>query len=99
MSSQTAGTATPGLRVVESKLMPPRVHPGTLRRARLFELLDGERARAGLTVVDAGVGYGKTTLVRTWCVERPEPVIWMTLDPADDGTPSADVPRGPRCAD
>jgi hypothetical protein len=64
--------------------MPPRVHPGTVRRARLFELLDGERARAGLTVVDAGVGYSKTTLVRTWCVERPEPVIWMTLDPADD---------------
>ena len=37
-----------------------------------------------LTVLDAGVGYGKTTLVRSWCIERPEPVIWMTLDPADD---------------
>ena len=30
------------------------------------------------------VGYGKTTLLRSWCTERPEPVIWMTLDAADD---------------
>jgi LuxR family maltose regulon positive regulatory protein len=64
--------------------MPPRVHAGTLRRARLFELLDAEGASTGLTVVAAGVGYGKTTLVRSWCVERPEPVIWITLDRADD---------------
>ena len=39
---------------------------------------------AALTVVDAAVGYGKTMLLRSWCAERPEPVIWLTLDPADD---------------
>ena len=33
---------------------------------------------------ERGVGYGKTTLVRSWCAERPEPVIWITLDAADD---------------
>ena len=61
----------------------PRVHAGTLRRARLFDLLDDVHG-AALTVLDASVGYGKTTLLRSWCAERAEPVIWMTLDGSDD---------------
>jgi LuxR family transcriptional regulator, maltose regulon positive regulatory protein len=69
--------------VIEPKLMLPRVHAGMLRRTRLLEMLDAHGA-SSLTVLDAGVGYGKTTLVRSWCIERPEAVIWMTLDPADD---------------
>ena len=69
--------------MIEPKLMPPRVHPGMLRRGRLLQMLDDD-AGASFTVVNAAVGYGKTTLVRSWCIERPEPVIWMTLDPADD---------------
>jgi ATP/maltotriose-dependent transcriptional regulator MalT len=69
--------------VIEPKLMLPRVHPGTLRRGRLLEMLDGDGTSA-LTVLDAGVGYGKTTLVRSWCAEHPAAVIWMTLDAADD---------------
>ncbi len=83
MSSPTAQIDAPGLRVIEPKLMPPRVHPGVLRRARLLEMLDDD-AGASLTVLNAAVGYGKTTLVRSWCVERPEAVIWVTLDSADD---------------
>jgi len=71
------------LRVIEPKLMLPRVHAGMLRRTRLLEMLDDHGASV-LTVLDAGVGYGKTTLVRSWCIERAEPVIWLTLDPADD---------------
>ena len=63
--------------MIEPKLMLPRVHPGMLRRARLIEMLDDHGASA-LTVLDAGVGYGKTTLMRSWCIERSEPVIWMT---------------------
>ena len=83
MSSASAQMDGLGLRVIEPKLMPPRIHPGMLRRARLLEML-GDEAGASLTVLNAAVGYGKTTLVRSWCVERPEAVIWMTLDPADD---------------
>ncbi len=83
MSSQTAEAAAQRLRVIEPKLLLPRVHPGTLRRARLLETLDSAGG-SSLTVVDGGVGYGKTTLVRSWCAERPEAVIWMTLDAADD---------------
>ena len=83
MSTQTAETVPPTLRAIEPKLMLPRVHPGMLRRARLHEMLDRDPG-AALTMVDAAVGYGKTTLLRSWCIERPEPVIWMTLDAADD---------------
>ena len=83
MSIQKAEMVAPALPVIESKLMLPRVHAGTLRRARLFELLDDVDG-AALTVLDASVGYGKTTLLRSWCAERAEPVIWMTLDGSDD---------------
>ena len=83
MSTQTAEVVAPALPVIESKLMLPRVHAGTLRRARLLELLDDVDG-AALTVLDAPVGYGKTTLLRSWCAERAEPVIWMTLDGSDD---------------
>jgi LuxR family transcriptional regulator, maltose regulon positive regulatory protein len=83
VSTKTAEMVTPALRVIEPKLMLPRVHAGMLRRTRLLEMLDDHGASV-LTVLDAGVGYGKTTLVRSWCIERSEPVIWMTLDPADD---------------
>ena len=54
-----------------------------LRRARLLEMLDDDAA-GSFTVLNAAVGYGKTTLVRSWCVERPEAVIWLTLDSVDD---------------
>ena len=54
-----------------------------LRRARLLEMLDDD-ATGSFTVLNAAVGYGKTTLVRSWCVERPEAVIWLTLDSVDD---------------
>jgi LuxR family transcriptional regulator, maltose regulon positive regulatory protein len=72
-----------GLGVIEPKLIPPRVHAGTLRRDRLLRLL-GDHPATPLTMLNAGVGYGKTTLVRSWCVERPEAVIWVSLDAADD---------------
>ena len=69
--------------VIESKIALPRVQPGMLRRSRLLEIVDGGGG-AAFTVVNAPVGYGKTTLLRLWCIERPEAVIWMTLDAADD---------------
>jgi LuxR family maltose regulon positive regulatory protein len=82
MSSDAADRDAPGLQVIEPKLLPPRVHSGMLRRGRLLEVLN--RGAASLTVLSAAVGYGKTSLARSWVTERPEPVIWLTLDAADD---------------
>jgi len=83
VSSRTEPAGARRLGVSEPKLLLPRVHAGTVRRARLLELLD-KGSGSPLTVLDAGVGYGKTTLLRSWCAERPEPVIWLTLDAGDD---------------
>ena len=82
MSSQATHRGR-SIGVIEPKIALPRLQPGMLRRSRLLELVDGGGG-AALTVVNAPVGYGKTTLLRLWCIERPEPVIWMTLDEADD---------------
>ena len=54
-----------------------------MRRRRLLEMVDSDGG-AALMVVNAALGYGKTTLLRLWCIERPEAVVWMTLDAADD---------------
>ena len=83
MSSQRGPISGPHLGVIEAKIALPRLQPGMLRRPRLLEMVDGNGG-AALTVVDAPVGYGKTTLLRLWCIERAEAVVWMTLDAADD---------------
>ena len=81
----TPQAAQPGgsIGVIEPKIALPRLQPGMLRRSRLLEMVDVDGGAAA-TVVNAPVGYGKTTLLRLWCIERPEAVIWMTLDAADD---------------
>ena len=81
MSSERAELGR-SIGVIESKIAPPRLQPGMLRRSRLLELVDGDGG-AAVAVINAPVGYGKTTLLQLWCAERPEPVIWMTLDAAD----------------
>ena len=81
--ARTAETDGPRLRVIEPKLMLPRIQSATLRRAHLLAML-GSDSGAAVTVISAPVGYGKTTLLRSWCVERSEAVIWLTLDAADD---------------
>ncbi len=83
MGAVTVEGGSAGVRVAEAKLLPPRLHPGVVVRRALFELLD-QHVERPLTLVRAGVGYGKTTLVRSWCAERPEPVMWVTLDAADN---------------
>ena len=52
ISSEAAQIAGPCFRVIEPKLMPPRVYPGTLRRARLLEML-GDDGAGSLTVLNA----------------------------------------------
>jgi LuxR family maltose regulon positive regulatory protein len=83
VSSQTAQTARLGLQLIEPELALPRVQPGMLRRPHVLVMIEDDGGVA-LTVVDASVGYGKTTLLRLWCIERPEAVVWMTLDAVDD---------------
>jgi len=72
------------LPLLEAKLARPRLRPGLIPRARLFDALD-RLADSELTVISGPAGSGKTVLVSSWLAERPELAsAWATLDPSDD---------------
>jgi LuxR family maltose regulon positive regulatory protein len=76
--------------LLQPKLQRPRVPRYYLPRPRLIERLD-EGAQGPLTLVCAGAGYGKTTLVCSWIESRAarngqlghEHIIWLSLDERD----------------
>ena len=85
MSRQTA-PAAPALAVpalIETKLGPPRARPGFVERPRLLGSIDGF-ASAALTLVDAPVGFGKTSLVESWRARAGGAVAWVSLEAADN---------------
>jgi ATP/maltotriose-dependent transcriptional regulator MalT/DNA-binding SARP family transcriptional activator len=68
--------------VIGAKLLPPAARPEHLARPRLFErLASGLDARA--TVVVAGAGYGKSTLVARFLDASGIDGVWYALDPTD----------------
>lgn len=54
---------------------------GEISRPRLLARLDEAAAAGRLTVLVAGAGYGKTTLLRSWTSSRP--TAWVALGPDD----------------
>ncbi len=69
--------------LAEAKLAPPRVRSGVLDRPRIRQALDGCRD-AGLALVAAPAGYGKTTAVRAWCAGLDAALAWVTFDAGDN---------------
>ncbi|TDW21820.1 LuxR C-terminal-related transcriptional regulator [Kribbella kalugense] len=61
--------------LVETKLYRPRSRQGLVERPRLLQK-DG----AGLTLVSAPAGFGKTTLVSAWAAEN---AAWVSLEASD----------------
>jgi ATP/maltotriose-dependent transcriptional regulator MalT/DNA-binding SARP family transcriptional activator len=59
---------------------------GEIRRPRLNARLDEATAVGRLTLVIAGAGYGKSSLLRSWAATAPG-VAWHTIGP-DDVRPS-----------
>lgn len=57
-----------------------------VQRARLLEQLDGAITHR-LTVISAGAGWGKTTLLSAWARRRSPPVAWLALDALDNHAP------------
>ncbi len=71
--------------LVTTKLRPPRTRPNLVARPRLRGALDrGEGCR--LTLVSAPAGFGKTTLLAEWLMERSEgeAVAWVSLEGSDN---------------
>ncbi|MEU4691516.1 LuxR C-terminal-related transcriptional regulator [Actinoplanes sp. NPDC023714] len=57
---------------------PPAIAEPHLVRPRLHRLLD-EGVQRAVTTVQAGPGWGKTTLAAGWAGSRSQPVAWLTL--------------------
>ena len=67
--------------IVSTKLYKPVARPQTVSRQRLLGLLDTGRSRK-LTLVSAGAGYGKSTVVGLWAQDLAN-VAWVSLDRGD----------------
>ena len=79
------------MQLLRTKLQRPRVPRHFVPRPRLVERLD-QGSQGPLTLVCAGAGYGKTTLVSAWIegltvggggVTPPLPSAWISLDERD----------------
>jgi LuxR family transcriptional regulator, maltose regulon positive regulatory protein len=77
--------ARPGPRrtVLRTQLVAPPPRPHALPRASLTERLDAVSAPGRLTLVVAGAGWGKTTLVASWIRAEPGPAAWFSVDATD----------------
>jgi LuxR family maltose regulon positive regulatory protein len=72
--------------LVKTKLRVPRTRPNLVERPRLHELLDRGEGRK-LTLVSDPAGFGKTTLLVEWLVERSgngRSGVWLSLDGSDN---------------
>ena len=72
-----------GVVFLESKLHAPPERREWVNRE---DLVDGLLASADTSIIliDAPVGYGKTTLVSQWMAVDPRPFAWVTLDRLDN---------------
>lgn len=68
--------------VAPQRLRPPTLRTDGIPRVGLLETLVS--ADVPLVVVEAGAGYGKTTLLRQWVDADPRSVAWLGLDTADN---------------
>lgn len=69
-----------------AKLQPPRLLGPLLQRPRLRARLQ-EGIQRPFTVIQAGAGYGKSTLVAAFLAERDEPFAWYSLSDRDADLP------------
>lgn len=68
---------------LESKLHAPPVRREWVTRKDLVEDLVAATDKS-VVLIDAPVGYGKTTLVAQWKAVDPRPFAWVTLDRLDN---------------
>src|SRR5205085_12581322 len=74
---RSAGMAGPG--VLRTRLLPPRLPPGCLPRPKLVaRVVEGLQGR--LVAVEAGAGYGKSTLLAQALERVGAPWVWLSCD-------------------
>src|ERR1700759_5563517 len=75
--------ARPAFDLVASKLRPPQIRSGTVRRSPLIERL-AAGDRCPIVSVVAPAGYGKTTLLAQWAERPGRAVAWISVDERDN---------------
>lgn len=75
--------ARPAFDLVASKLRPPQIRSGTVRRSPLIERLAADD-RCPVVSVVAPAGYGKTTLLAQWAERTGRAVAWISVDERDN---------------
>jgi len=83
MIQQPPDSSNNPLNLLRTKLFIPRPHPDLVDRLRLKQQLN-RVFEARLTVISAPAGYGKTTLLGKWILERNLDVAWISLDERDN---------------
>jgi LuxR family transcriptional regulator, maltose regulon positive regulatory protein len=84
--SHGAAVGRGGSDLVVTKLSPPRSAPGAIERPRLMAALTAGVSRR-LALVQAPLGYGKTTLLSEWWQRIPRQgaiVAWLTLEDSEN---------------
>jgi LuxR family maltose regulon positive regulatory protein len=77
-------TPQPIKEILVTKLHPPQVHFDLVARPRLYTRLDAW-TRYDVTLISAPAGFGKTTLLSSWCSTlRPDTYAWLALDSSDN---------------
>lgn len=81
MVSGVSEVPTPGAiaGVLRTRLLPPRLPPGCVRRHGLIERIH-EGLRGRLVAIVAGAGYGKTTVLVQALQELDVPWVWISCD-------------------
>jgi LuxR family transcriptional regulator, maltose regulon positive regulatory protein len=72
--------------LLRTKLAAPRPRPAALARTDLVEHLSAVAAPGRLTLVVAGAGWGKSTLLASWVDQQPDGAryAWLSLDEGDN---------------
>ena len=65
-----------------SQTLPPVLPPNFISRKEILD--DVKVNQAGITLVVAPVGYGKTSLVAEYITTLEHPVIWLSFNDSDD---------------
>jgi LuxR family transcriptional regulator, maltose regulon positive regulatory protein len=81
--------ATSKTQLLATKILPPQRAPGLIDRPRLLDLIAQVQAKQA-TVIQAGPGFGKTSLAVAWAErlqKSGKAIAWLTLD-ADDDEPA-----------
>ena len=70
------------LDLIEAKLAPPSIRPGTVAKTDVIAPLCASPLPFATVVAPAG--YGKTTLLARWAEADPRPFAWVALDGRDN---------------